>query len=269
MKRRLTGVVRAGWLTDPGRSREKNEDSIFADPRRGVFVVADGLGGIPGGDVASRIAARRIGEALSRDEGDGTPEERVRTAIARAGDAIRLHASSDPGVTGMATTVVLVLVPESGPYLVAHVGDSRAYLLRDGRMEALTRDHSVIQELLDAGRISVEVARHHPQRHVITRSLGHAGSAVPELRFVGRRPGDRILLCSDGLTTMLGDPEIESILVRYTEPMQCCRELVQRANTRGGLDNISVVVIDEPPGPESGRFKRAGPIAHRFHRQPF
>lgn len=240
-------VLRVGWLTDPGRRRRTNEDAVFADPVKGIFVVADGMGGLPGGDVASRIAVRQISETLSGTEMQETPEQRVRTAISRAGDAVLKQASSDPGLRGMGTTVVLVFAHDHSPFQVAHVGDSRAYLLRDGRLQVLTRDHSVVQELLDSGRITPGAARLHPQRNVITRSLGqNGGYAAPDLLMVERKPGDRLLLCSDGLTTMLADPEIETILTRFKEPMRCCRELVNRANDRGGLDNITVIVIDEP-----------------------
>lgn len=242
----MRNLLRSGWLTDPGKRRKTNEDAIFADPGTAVFVVADGLGGHPGGDVASRLAVRQIGEILRGKEMNEAPEEQVRAAIARAGDLVLERATVDPGLRGMGTTVVVVFIPANGPFLVAHVGDSRAYLLRDERIEVLTRDHSVVQVLLDTGSITAEVARHHPQRNVITRFLGRPEGAVPDLCTVERRPGDRLLLCSDGLTNMLADPEIETVLNRFKEPMRCCRELVNRANDRGGLDNISVIVIDEP-----------------------
>lgn len=236
--------TRAGWLTDPGRKRKVNEDAVFADPVRKIFVVADGLGGLPGGEVASRIAARRIGEALVRLDRRPPVEHAVLAAVRDANCAILENAADDPRLSGMSTTVVLALGLEDS-FLVGHVGDSRAYLLREKHLSALTRDHSVIQELLDAGRITVEAARHHPQRNVVTRTLGPGGDD-PDLRTVPTWPGDRLLLCSDGLTEMLADPEIEEVLVRFAEPMRCCRELVTRANDRGGLDNITVVVVDVP-----------------------
>ncbi len=236
--------LRAGWLTDPGRKRSANEDAVFADPPRQAFVVADGLGGLPGGEVASRIAARRIGEALARLDRTPPVEQAVLTAVRDANRVILENAANDPRLTGMGTTVVLALGLEDS-FLVGHVGDSRAYLLREKRLSALTRDHSVVQELLDAGRITAEAARHHPQRNVVTRTLG-SGGGEPDLRTVPTRPGDRFLLCSDGLTEMLADPEIEQVLIRFAEPMRCCRELVARANDRGGLDNITVVVVDVP-----------------------
>lgn len=235
---------RAGWLTDPGRKRAANEDAVFADPARTTFVVADGLGGLPGGEVASWIAARRIGEALVRLDCTLPVEEAVLAAVRDANRAILENAANDPRLAGMGTTVVLALGLE-GSFLVGHVGDSRAYLLREKHLSALTRDHSVVRELLDTGRITIEAARHHPQRNVVTRTLG-SGAGEPDLRTVPTRPGDRFLLCSDGLTEMLADPEIEQVLVRFTEPMRCCRELVARANDRGGLDNITVIVIDVP-----------------------
>ena len=236
--------LKAGWLTDPGRKRTANEDAVFADPARTTFVVADGLGGCPGGEVASRIAVRRIGEALVRLDRTPRAEEAVLAAVRDADRAILETAADNPRLAGMGTTVVLALGLDDS-FLVGHVGDSRACLLREKRISPLTRDHSVIQELLDAGRITAEAARHHPQRNVVTRTLGSVGGE-PDLRTVPTRPGDRLLLCSDGLTAMLADPEIEQVLMRFAEPMRCCRELVARANDRGGLDNITVVVVDVP-----------------------
>lgn len=237
--------LRAGWLTDQGRKRTANEDAVFADPARQVFVVADGLGGLPGGEVASRIAARRISDALVRLDRTPPVEKAVLDAIRDANRAIRENAADNPRLSGMGTTVVLALGLDDS-FLVGHVGDSRAYLLREKRLSALTRDHSVVRELLDAGRITAEAARHHPQRNVVTRTLGSGGGGEPDLRTIPTQPGDRLLLCSDGLTEMLADPEIEQVLVRFAEPMRCCRELVARANDRGGLDNITVVVVDVP-----------------------
>ncbi len=238
-------ALRAGWLTDQGRTRTKNEDAVYADAGRQVFVVADGLGGCPGGEVASRIAARQIGDALVRLSCAPPAEPGVLAVVAGANRAVIEKAAADPRLTGMGTTVVLAVGLEDS-FLVAHVGDSRAYLLREGRLSSLTRDHSVVQELLASGRISAEGARHHPQRNVVTRTLGHAGGEAPEFRTIPHQPGDRLLLCSDGLSGMLDDPEIEQVLARFAEPMRCCRELVNRANDRGGLDNITVVVVDVP-----------------------
>ena len=238
-------ALRAGWLTDQGRTRTKNEDAVFADPGRKVFVVADGLGGCPGGEVASRIAAKQIGDALVRLDRTAPAEAGVRDSVAKANRAVIEKAAADPRLSGMGTTVVLA-VGLDDTFLVAHVGDSRAYLLHEGHLSPLTRDHSVVRELLDAGRISREAARHHPQRNVVTRTLGRSDDAAPDLRTVAVQPGDRLLLCSDGLTGMLDDPEIEQVLVRFAEPMRCCRELVARSNDRGGLDNITVIVVDVP-----------------------
>ena len=238
-------ILRAGWLTDQGRTRTKNEDAVFADPGRKVFVVADGLGGCPGGEVASRIAAKQIGDALVRLDRTAPAETGVRDSVAKANRAVIEKAAADPRLSGMGTTVVLA-VGLDDTFLIAHVGDSRAYLLHEGHLSPLTRDHSVIRELLDAGRISREAARHHPQRNVVTRTLGRSDDAAPDLRTVAVQPGDRLLLCSDGLTGMLDDPEIEQVLVRFAEPMRCCRELVARSNDRGGLDNITVIVVDVP-----------------------
>lgn len=233
----------AAWLTDRGRSRESNEDAVGADPGREVYVVADGLGGLPGGEEASRIAVESLLPALGPLPRDGPLEAGVRAAIAGADAAIRRAGAVDPRLAGMGTTVVLA-AGAAGEWVIAHVGDSRAYLLRDGRLCRLTTDHNVAAGLVAAGKITDAEAQHHPGRNVVTRTLGAATRSDPDLRRVGRRPGDRLLLCTDGLTAVLADAEIRRVLGWYGSPDACCRELVGLANDGGGPDNVTVLVVD-------------------------
>ena len=231
------------WLTDRGRRRPTNEDAVRADPGREVYVVADGLGGLPGGEVASRIATDSLVAALGPLPRDESLDRAIRAAVADADAAIRRAGETDPRLAGMGTTVVLA-VGAGEEWLVAHVGDSRAYLFRDGRIMRLTTDHNVAAELVAAGSITAAEAQHHPGRNVVTRTLGASIHADPVLSRVPRRSGDRLLLCTDGLTAVLDDNEIGCVLERFGSPGACCRELVGLANDGDGPDNITVLVAD-------------------------
>ncbi|MEN6341258.1 MAG: PP2C family serine/threonine-protein phosphatase [Methanospirillum sp.] len=231
------------WLTDRGRRRESNEDAVGADLEREVYVVADGLGGLPGGEVASRITVEMLVSALSLISRDKFLEVGIRNAVVEADVAIRRAGAADLRFAGMATTVVLAVGAEEA-WVIAHVGDSRAYLFRDGRLCRLTTDHNVAAELVASGRISPAEAQHHPGRNVVTRTLGAGTPSDPDLRRVGRQPGDRLLLCTDGLAAVLDDDAIGQVLARCRTPEACCRELVALANDGGGPDNITVIVVD-------------------------
>lgn len=233
----------AAWLTDRGRWRRSNEDAVDADPAREVYVVADGLGGLPGGETASRIAVETLVAALVPLPRDGMLEGRIRAAIGEVDSAIRRTGAADPRLSGMGTTVVLA-VGAGTAWVIAHAGDSRAYLLRDGRLRRLTTDHNVAAELVVQGRISEAEAQHHPGRNIVTRTLGANTPSDPDLQRVERLPGDRLLLCTDGLTAVLDDRMIERLLDRMAGPDACCRELVALANDGGGPDNITVLVVD-------------------------
>ncbi|MEN6517627.1 MAG: protein phosphatase 2C domain-containing protein [Methanospirillum sp.] len=233
----------AAWLTDRGRQRRTNEDAVRADPEREVYVVADGLGGLPGGEVASRIAAESLVAVLAPLPRYGSLEAGVRAAIAGADAAIGRAGAADRSLAGMGSTVVLA-VGAGEKWMIAHVGDSRAYLLRDGRLCRLTTDHNVAGELVAAGGITPEEAQYHPGRNVVTRTLGGPTRSDPDLRRVGRRPGDRLLLCTDGLTAVLDDAEIGRVLERFPVARTYCRELVGLANDGGGPDNVTVLVVD-------------------------
>lgn len=223
--------LRVGARTDVGRVRKGNEDSYTAeDP---LFAVADGMGGHQGGEVASSVAL----EVLS--QGKGPLEELVR----KANDEVFRRAAGDPGLTGMGTTLT-ALRHEGKVLRLAHVGDSRAYLLRDGSIQRLTKDHTVVERLVDEGRLTAEEAEIHPQRSILTRALGVDESLQVDQGAIEPHVGDRILLCSDGLTGMIGEDEITRILTEHTDPQAAAGALVDAANEGGGQDNITAVVLD-------------------------
>ncbi|MFQ5888958.1 MAG: Stp1/IreP family PP2C-type Ser/Thr phosphatase [Gemmatimonadota bacterium] len=233
-------------LSDVGRLRSGNEDAVFAEPKAGVFVVADGMGGHAAGEVASAIATRAIGARLcslsatcSLQQARGSIHE----AFVDAGDQIVQEARENPAHEGMGTTAtVLVLGPEDR-YVVGHIGDSRGYLFRDGELRQITRDHSWVQEQVDRGAISREQARFHPQSNIITRALGTAEIPWPDVYDGQAKPGDIFLVASDGLTDMLPEERIAEILRSGRTPKEMAVKLVDEANLAGGIDNITVLVV--------------------------
>jgi protein phosphatase len=230
-------VVEQAFRTDTGRQRDANEDTYFADSP--VFAVADGMGGAQAGEVASRLAAESF-EAIQR--GSESPEAYLR-AIAKTANA-RIHrlAESDSTRSGMGTTFTAALV-EDEEVGIAHVGDSRAYLLRDGELKLLTSDHSLVEELRRQGRLTDEQAEDHPQRSIITRALGPERDVEVDTMTYRARPGDVYLLCSDGLTTMIKEDRIASILSESQTLDEAVDRLVAEANEAGGRDNITVVAF--------------------------
>lgn len=227
--------------THRGRLREKNEDSVHPStagrsPGPVVVMVADGMGGHVAGETASRLAVENALDV------DGSVVDRV-----EAGNrAILEVAAEKPELAGMGTTLTLMELRESGTAHLAHVGDSRAYLLRDGRLDQLSVDHTVVHEYLAAGKISPEEAATHPHRSMLTRALGLSYDLDVDDDFIDLRPGDRLLLCSDGVNGMLTDDEIASILEEGT-PEEVVWKLVEEANRAGGHDNITALVVDVEP----------------------
>lgn len=232
------------WATGThvGRVREGNEDSVFpvasgSSTGPVILMVADGMGGAVAGEVASGIAVEIASEPAAADA--MTPEERVLAA----NDAVGRAVDEDPSLAGMGTTLTLVKLTPVGNMELAHVGDSRAYLLRDGTMEQLTTDHTLVNELIELGRITPEEAESHPHRHLITRVLG-LGPVGVDTQDIPLLAGDRILLCSDGLTTMVSDFGVGQILAAGEGVEATVWSLIEHANTAGGVDNTTVVVID-------------------------
>lgn len=230
--------------TDVGIVRSGNEDSCLMHSERGIFIVADGMGGHAAGEVASEMAVRITSRAIGslRGMSDEEASDRMRAAIRAANDAVFERALSEHHQQGMGTTAT-VLVLLGGRYLIGQVGDSRAYLLRDGQFLQLTKDHSYVQELVDAGLLTPDQARGHPSGSIITRCVGGSGEVVPDIYLGSLEQGDIILLASDGLTGMLEDEELIRILSSDGEPQRWVDRMITEANRRGGRDNITAIVV--------------------------
>ena len=231
--------------TDVGRQRQANEDSYLA--RSPLFVVADGMGGAQAGEVALTAI-----QAFQAGLPDGSPEESIERTIAVANHNIYEQAHADASLAGMGTTITVAAVDaDTEQVYIGHVGDSRAYRLRDGIIQRLTRDHSLVEEMRRRGQITEEQAEDHPQRSIITRALGPEPEVQADLTAVPSEPGDVFLLCSDGLTTMISDEKISEILAGATSLDAAARTLVDEANRAGGRDNITVVIfqVEDPARP--------------------
>jgi serine/threonine protein phosphatase PrpC len=238
----MTLILRTATISDPGLVRTNNEDVAHAGDR--LIAVADGMGGLPAGEVASEIVIRALAEA----EHGPTDEEPLNTllrAIETANRRISEVAGADPANTGMGTTITAMLL--TGDRLaLAHVGDSRGYLLRGGTLHRLTRDDTFVQALVDQGALTPEEARRHPQRSMVTRAL-QGGPVEPTTGALAAAAGDRLLLCSDGLSDLVPDEVIGQILATYPEPRQCAEQLVKLAHQAGAPDNVTVVLADLVP----------------------
>ena len=259
-------ALNAFGLTDVGRKRKHNEDAYLLDAERGLFVVADGMGGHAAGEVASRLTVESIQEFISGTEDDhdstwpfgynnrySVDGNRLSTAVERANEKVMRAVVNRPELKGMGTTVVAALFDEKRATLV-HVGDSRAYLIRESELRRLTDDHSWVQEQVNAGILSEEEARNHPLKNVVTRALGGGMHVAVDLIEIPVGGGDRFLLCSDGLTGMVSDEEITSALTSPRSLEEIVRGLIDLANERGGVDNITAIVVEvksvrpaEPP----------------------
>jgi serine/threonine protein phosphatase PrpC len=224
-------------VTDPGRQRRANEDSLLV--RAPLFVVADGMGGAQAGEVASRVAIEAFQPGVGGDE---EPERELAELAIAANTRIHELSRSNLEQAGMGTTLTAVYVGMD-EVAIAHVGDSRAYCLRDGELARLTDDHSLVDELVRQGRLTPEEAEEHPQRSVITRALGPEGTVEVDTRSFRARAGDVYLLCSDGLTTMLSEEEIRDLLISSANLHDAGEALVGAANQAGGRDNITVVLV--------------------------
>jgi serine/threonine protein phosphatase PrpC len=239
----VTGLGHVGVITDTGRKRRRNEDAYVCEPP--LFAIADGMGGAQAGEVASRLAAAALKESGARTLGG---ERRISDLIQEANRRVYDRSSTDPNTSGMGTTITVALV-ENGNVAFGHVGDSRAYLIRDGRMEQVTEDHSLVNELMKSGKLSREEAESHPQRSVITRALGTDPDVDVDTFTIAGEAGDVFLLCSDGLTDMVEEREILELVERNRQDIDVAlKSLVKAANRSGGEDNITVVAFEIADG---------------------
>ena len=243
-------------MTDRGLRRHHNEDQLLVRDDLGLFVVADGMGGHAAGEVAADISVQEVGRAIESTRlsgGDTWPEEwdprspldanRLQYALRSAHRRVTGAVDGDSGLKGMGATIVAMLLDsDESAATIAHVGDSRIYLLRKGDLRLLTDDHSWVHEQVMAGLMTEEAARNHPLKNVVTRALGGAQEPTVDVSRHDLEPGDLILLCSDGLTTMLSDGDILAILMRGADLPRLTHQLIAEANGRGGVDNITVIL---------------------------
>jgi PPM family protein phosphatase len=251
----LEGKIELVGLTDVGRKRSHNEDTIGSDPSLGVAILADGMGGYRAGEVASAIAVKLIMDELREglgklrageiDDETGFSRETllIKTAIEKANEAIYQTAQSQPQCHGMGTTVVTAAFYDDR-VTIAHVGDSRLYRMREGLFEQVTSDHSLRQELVDKGFYTPEEARSSLNKNLVTRAIGIEMTVNPDLQEDVVKPGDVYLMCSDGLSDPVSDEVMQEILTRHLDDLPAAaRSLVEQANENGGKDNISVILV--------------------------
>jgi serine/threonine protein phosphatase PrpC len=243
-----TDGPRYAAASDRGRVRADNQDAWAVDRELGLFIVCDGIGGHLAGEVASSIVTQSLPAAMRRGLPSGASLSSASTAeaavriVAELSRQVRQESQGQPGLDGMGTTVVCALVRDREA-LVVHLGDSRAYLLRGATLARLTSDHSVVQALIDAGQLSAAGADSHPAAGRLTRYLGMEGQALPQARHLGLMPGDRLLLCTDGLSGMLDEGQLTEILCGEPDPTVACRRLIAAANQAGGRDNITALLV--------------------------
>jgi len=236
--------------SDTGRKRRRNEDSYVIAPP--LFAVADGMGGAQAGEIASKLAAAALEDT---DSGALSGEDRVTSLIQEANRRVYERSNEDPNASGMGTTITVALVEDTG-VTIGHVGDSRAYRYREGTIEQITEDHSLVNELMKSGKLSPEEAETHPQRSVITRALGTDPDVDVDSFRVEAHVGDVFLLCSDGLTTMVDDDDILGVLEKYHDDLdRATKSLVSAANRGGGEDNITVVAFAISDGGETAQMR--------------
>ena len=237
--------MKAALRTDVGKVRRQNEDAAWFDEARGVFAVADGMGGHLAGEVASGMAIEAVRDMAKKN--DFASVNVMREAVMSAHEAIIRHAQKNPACAGMGTT--LSMMWRGGHYMyIAHVGDSRIYRYRGGELERITQDHSLVEELVRARIITREEARTHPRRNIITRALGTQGDTLPDLLAADVRPGDLWLLCTDGLCGMISDEEIARVLSSGATLDMMAGSLIEKALDAGGRDNVTLVLCREEEG---------------------
>jgi serine/threonine protein phosphatase PrpC len=249
--------IKVGARTDVGMVRSGNEDNFFAeaDTQRGVFVVADGMGGHAAGEVASEMAVQIVARTLLplQSVKADHAETLVAQSLKDANRAIYERMLAEVDKQGMGTTASVLVLSDEG-YLIGQIGDSRIYLLRDGALVQITKDHSYVQEQVDAGLLTPEQARYHPYSNVITRCVGASDEVEADIYTGAIRPGDSFLVASDGLTGMVDDRRLQQLLLARSGPGRIVDALIAEANNRGGLDNITAIVVqvDALDGPANG-----------------
>lgn len=234
--------------SDIGRHRPNNQDRWAADVAQSLFIVADGVAGSTDGELAAHLITELLPTYAARylktgEPADAAEPEHLGRAVEDYCDDFHAYAESDPRAAGATSTVVAVVIAGSRA-LITHLGDSRAYLYRSDELLRLTRDHNLLQDLIDAHQVDVADADRHPARNTLTRHVAMRPRALPDSAAVGIQPGDRMLLCSDGLYGVVGNAELEAILASHPSPEDACTALVEAANRAGGPDNITAVVID-------------------------
>jgi len=238
----VTIVLDIGEATDTGRVREHNEDGYIVDRDLRFAALADGMGGHRGGEVASATALDALHASFIEQGG-------LHDAVVAANAAVFERASADQGLRGMGTTLTAGVLGDDGTLLIGHVGDSRAYLWHDGELTRITTDHSVVEELIQAGELTEEERELDPRRSMVTRAIGLDANVDVDLYPVALVPGDRVMMCSDGLNGMIDDVAMAEVLASEAAPNVAAKRLVDLANAAGGVDNITVVVIDAHDAP--------------------
>ncbi len=231
--------MKAYYKSHVGLVREQNEDTVLVDEQQGIFILADGMGGHNAGEVASLLAAETLRDALQRQTASA---DLLRLAFRRANRAVFERQLGEESLSGMGTTLT-ALWEEGDHVLLGHVGDSRAYLYAGGRLRQISEDHSYVADLVRAGAITEEEAFHHPRRNVITRAVGTDESVRADVVEILKAPGEKWLLCSDGLTDLVRDPEIAEILAQFSG-QEAVEQLVDKALLYGGKDNVSVLLVE-------------------------
>lgn len=237
-------------ISDLGLKRSRNEDTLAVDQANGIVIVADGLGGRLAGDYASALAARTVQETLTSQSSSTDLGDRMVEAVKEANQRVWDAADEEPERAGMGTTVTALAIDrDSDRWVIGHVGDSRGYRLRDGSLERITRDHTVVQELVDAGALSVEAARSHPLGHIINRAVGTDPAVEIDVFHGTAAPGDLFLLCSDGLAGLISDEELEDALkgVTAVDLEEAAANLLAVAHERGAPDNVTLGLLAITP----------------------
>ena len=237
---------RVAGTSDPGLKRSRNEDRLLLDETHGIVIVADGIGGRPAGELASAEAARTVQKGLTTEESNSGWGEKMAEAVHQANRNIWEAALEEPEHAGMGTTVTaLAMQGDSDHWVIGHVGDSRAYLFRDGKLSRITRDHTVVQELVESGALTLSAAGGHPLRHLINRAVGTAVAVEPDVLDGSVQDGDIFLLCTDGLAGLMTDSEIEAALQGLTWDGldEATASLVAEAHERGAPDNVTVAFL--------------------------